>query len=291
MKYQILTPALFNDYQLLDSGNGKKLERFGKLKLIRPEPHALWKPQLEWSEWQSIAHAQFNSSDGQKGKWEYFKETPSTWSMQYKSPELALNFQLKLTSFKHVGLFPEQCVHWDYIHRSCRRKRGAKVLNLFAYTGGASLAAKAGGADVIHLESMKPIVSWARQNMEMNKMEGIRWLIEDAVRFLKREAKRGNKYSGVILDPPSFGLGPNGERFILEDQLTTLVSLVGQVLERDAFVVCNSYSFKFSALTLANMFSGHLPGKVQMEAGELASSFGKNGMLSHGVFYRARNYE
>lgn len=291
MKYQILTPDNFSDYQLIDAGNGKKLERFGRLKLIRPEPSAVWKSQLEWEEWQSIAHAQFNSKDGQKGKWEYLKETPTTWNMQYKSSELSLNFQLKLTSFKHVGLFPEQCVHWDYIHRSCKKKRGGKVLNLFAYTGAASLAAKSGGADVIHLEAMKQIVSWARQNMDMNKLDGIRWLIEDSIKFLKREVKRGNKYSGVILDPPSFGLGPNGERFILDDQLAQLVRLVGQVLEREAFVLCNSYSFKFSALTLANMFSGHLPGKVYAEMGELASPFGKQGLLAHGVYYRARNYQ
>ncbi|MGB0431275.1 MAG: class I SAM-dependent methyltransferase, partial [Bacteroidia bacterium] len=259
MKYQILSPENFTDYELLDCGDGRKLERFGKIKLIRPEPHATWKSQLSFDEWKSVASAQFISEDGQKGKWENYKDAPTTWRMGYKSSELRLSFILKLTSFKHVGLFPEQCVHWDYIHKASRQMRGAKVLNLFAYTGAASLAAKAAGADVIHLEGLKQLVSWSKQNMELNKLDNIRWLIEDALKFIKREVKRGNKYHGVIMDPPSFGIGPGGERFVLDDNLAQLIKNVGKVLEPKSFLVCNSYSFKFSALSLKNMFEAYLP--------------------------------
>jgi 23S rRNA (cytosine1962-C5)-methyltransferase len=290
VNYKILSPDRFTDYEILDCGNGKKLERFGKVKLIRPEPAASWKPQLSFDEWKSVANAQFVSQDGQKGKWEMFKDTDTTWRLGYKSPDVNLSFMLKLTSFKHVGLFPEQCVHWDYIFRASKALHKPKVLNLFAYTGAASLAAKAAGADVIHLEGLKQLVAWARQNMELNKLDNIRWLIEDALKFVKREVKRGNKYNGIIMDPPSFGIGPAGERFVLEDQLAELIGHVGKLLDEKSFIVCNSYSYKFSALTLSNMFSRHMPKRHFSELGELATPFGQNKLLSHGVFFRSKNF-
>jgi len=289
MKYQILSPAAFTEYQLIDCGNGQKLEQFGKVKLIRPEPQAIWKPQLSKAEWENIAHARFESADGQKGKWNQMKELPSTWNLKYKNPEYSLVLQLKLTGFKHVGVFPEQSPQWDYVYKNAKRAKGAKVLNLFAYTGAASLAAKAAGADVIHCESLKQLVSWAKLNMELSKLKDVRWLIEDAIKFLKREVKRGNYYDGVILDPPSFGIGPAGERFVLDGQMAMLANLVLDVLKPKCFVVCNSYSFKYSALSLANLFMGTLDKKGEPEIGELASPYSNGRSLSHGVFFRYSN--
>lgn len=289
MNYKILSPERFNDYELIDCGNGKKLERFGKVKLIRPEPNAQWNSQLQFEEWLSVAHAHFVSTDGTKGKWEQIKETPSTWRMNYKSPDQQLDLMLKLTPFKQIGIYPEQCVNWDYIYRSVKALKGAKVLNLFAYTGADSISAKKAGADVIHLEGMKQLVSWARNNMELNKQGDIRWLIEDALKFVKKEVKRGHKYNGIILNPPSFGVGPNGERFTIEDNLKQLIYNVGKLLDSRSFVVCNAYNTKVSALSLHNMFEPHLPNGAKVELGELASTFGQNKLLSHGVFFRAGN--
>lgn len=290
MNYKILTPSKFTDYELLDCGDGYKLERFGKVKLIRPEPQANWKPQLHMDEWMSVANARFETTDGTKGKWQHLRETQSTWRMLYKTSDLKLSFILKLTGFKHVGLFPEQCVHWDYIFKNAKNLKGAKVLNLFAYTGAASLAAKAAGADVIHLEGLKQLVTWASQNMELNNQSDIRWLVEDARKYVAKEVKRGHKYHGIIMDPPSFGIGPGGERFIIEENLRPLIESVGQMLERQFFVVCNSYSFKYSALSLSNMFQAALPARAQIELGELATPYSNDKMLSHGVFFRASSF-
>ena len=287
MNYKLLTPHHFGDYKLIDCGNGKKLEQFGKVKLIRPEHLATWKPQLSMDQWDSVAHAKFISDDGQKGKWDQMKDMPSTWRMNYRTSEMNLSFLLKLTSFKHVGLFPEQCVHWDFIYKQAKAFKSQKILNLFAYTGASSLAARAAGADVTHLEGVKQVVSWARQNMDLNKMDNIRWLIEDALKFVKREAKRGHKYAGVMLDPPSFGLGPGGERFILENQLPELIANVGKILDKKSFALCNSYSFKFSALSLHNLFAPYIDSRSKIELGELVSPFGDKLHLPHGVFFRA----
>lgn len=291
MKYTILSPRSFSDYKLLDCGAGQKLEQFGKVKLIRPEPQAIWKPQLSKEEWENIAHARFVSSDGQKGKWDQLKDLPSTWNLKYKSPEYSLVMQLKLTSFKHIGIFPEQSVQWDYIYRNSKRAHKPKVLNLFAYTGGSTLAARSAGADVIHCESLKQLVAWAKMNMDLNKLHDVRWLVEDALKFLKREIKRGNYYDGVILDPPSYGVGPAGERFVLEGQLAMLVSLVLQVLKPKCFVVCNSYSFKYSALSLSNLFMADLDKRGEAEIGELTTPFSEEKALSHGVYFRYTNLQ
>lgn len=289
MNYKVLSPAAFTEYQLLDCGNGEKLERFGQQILIRPEKQAIWSPQLTPEAWRQVAHARFVGAE-ELGKWEQVNGSQSTWRMQYRSSVLSLSFMLKLTGYKHIGLFPEQAAHWDYIFQSARAIKGAKVLNLFAYTGAASLAAKAGGADVIHLEGLKQIVAWAKNNMEMNKLENIRWLLEDAIKFVHRERKRGNKYNGIILDPPNYGMGPGGERFVLEDQIGELIEGVNSILDKSRFfVVCNSYSFKFSPLTLANLFGKGRSERADVEMGELATPFANGQYLSQGVFFRARS--
>lgn len=201
---------------------------------------------------------------------------------------MSLKFRMGLTSFKHVGLFPEQAENWEFIFREVRRLgAGARVLNLFAYTGGASLAARAAGADVTHVDSVKPVVSWARENMEASGMDGIRWIVEDALKFVRREARRGRRYDGIVLDPPAYGRGAAGEKWVLEEHINEMLSLCGELLAaRGSFLVLNLYSMGLSAL-LARTAVRQLVGECSSEQfGELYFSdpFGK--LLPLGVYYR-----
>jgi 23S rRNA (cytosine1962-C5)-methyltransferase len=260
---ELLTPLNFSDYELIDCGDFVKLERFGKYVTIRPEPQAIWSPKLTLKDWERLSHVRFKSKSSSSGIWEKTKDMPDQWKIAYtpntengKAP--ALVFRLGLTSFKHVGIFPEQAINWDFIYKQVKEIgttiEKPKVLNLFAYTGGSSLAANAAGADVIHLDSIKQVVTWAKENMENSKQDHIRWLVEDAMTFVKREVKRGKKYHGIILDPPAFGHGPNGENWQLEDMLLEMLQLVAQLLEdENSFLVLNTYSLGFSAIIIQNL--------------------------------------
>ncbi len=253
----------WRDYELLDCGDGEKLERFGRFTMIRPEPKAIWAKTLSEKEWLDSAHTRFSPGAGfgkagkeDSGTWERLRKMEDQWHIVYPGLQKGLRFDLRLglTSFKHVGVFPEQAPNWEFIYRETSKlvKPGApapRVLNLFAYTGGASLAAKAAGADVTHLDSVRQVVTWARGNMESSGMDGIRWVVEDAMKFAKREAKRGNLYDGIILDPPAYGHGPDGERWKLDDCLFGLLQNVAQILKpKDSFMVLNLYSNGYSAL-------------------------------------------
>lgn len=259
----ILSPTGFNDYELIDSGRGEKLERFGKYTLIRPEPQALWSPALPESDWKKLADAKFVQDGSASGDWDRSNKTmPDQWVISYNHGEMKLRFRLGMTRFKHVGIFPEQSVNWDFIYARCKAAAQSgkvpKVLNLFAYTGGASLAAKSGGADVIHCDAIKQVVNWADANMQLSKLEGIRWLVEDAFKFVMREAKRGNQYDGIILDPPAWGHGPKGEKWKLEDQIDELMGQVAAILApQKSFLVMNAYSLGYSSLILENLGRSH----------------------------------
>ncbi|MCR5351130.1 MAG: class I SAM-dependent methyltransferase [Bacteroidales bacterium] len=279
----------WKDYELIDSGAGEKLERFGSYVLARPEPKALWDKSLPASEWRRLAHTTFTPGAGfgkagkeDSGSWNRLKKMDDQWYIQYKNPEgLSLDLRLGLTSFKHVGVFPEQAPNWDYIYRQTRalvaKGRTPRVLNLFAYTGGASLAAKAAGADVTHLDSVRQVVTWARGNMEHSGLDGIRWIVEDAMKFAQREARRGNRYDGIILDPPAYGHGPDGEKWKLDECLYGMLRSVGEILApKDAFMVLNLYSNGFSAL-LGETVVRQAMSVGTLESGELALNdrFGK----------------
>ena len=222
----IESPGKFwKDYELIDSGNFEKLERFGQYIMARPEPKALWDKTMDESEWNRLIHTRFKTGAGfgkagkeDSGTWERMKKMNDQWVIRYSGAAEGLDFRLRLglTSFKHVGVFPEQSSNWEYIYRCTRRLSGKaaaegrpkpKVLNLFAYTGAASLAAKAAGADVTHLDSVRQVVTWARENMELSRLDNIRWVVEDALKFARREAKRGNLYQGIIL-PQMRGCNP-----------------------------------------------------------------------------------
>lgn len=297
-----LTPTNFSDYALIDCGNFWKLERFGQFITIRPEPQAVWDPSLPMSEWEKQAHVKFVPKSSSSGEWKKLKPMPDQWVIRYEKngreqaikakPESGeIRLRMGLTSFKHVGVFPEQAVNWDYINESIgRMKTGTpRFLNLFAYTGGASLAARAAGADTFHLDSIKQVVSWARENMELSNLQDIRWIVEDALKFVKREVKRGSKYNGIILDPPAYGHGPAGEKWKLEDNLNELMKNVLQLLdEKQHFLILNAYSLGFSSMILENLVQQNFKPR-NTEIGELylQDSFGKK--LPLGAFARFRS--
>ena len=289
MRSELLSASGWKDYELLDSGRFEKLERFGRYVLARPEPQAVWDRSLSEDEWRARADAVFrrDGRSGERGEWTLRAGMPDRWFVEYGGG-MSLKFRMGLTSFKHVGLFPEQAENWEFIFREVRRLgAGARVLNLFAYTGGASLAARAAGADVTHVDSVKPVVSWARENMEASGMDGIRCIVEDALKFVRREARRGRRYDGIVLDPPAYGRGAAGEKWVLEEHINEMLSLCGELLSaRGSFLVLNLYSMGLSAL-LARTAVRQLVGECSSEQfGELYFSdpFGKS--LPLGVYYR-----
>jgi len=285
------TPTQFTDYQLLDSGNFWKLERFGTYITIRPEPQAVWDPTQSMSEWEKQAHVKFVPKSSSSGDWKKLKNMPEQWNIRYDLPGAAqknIQFRLGLTSFKHVGIFPEQAVNWNYIFETTQQLKveKPKFLNLFAYTGGASLAARAAGAETSHLDSIKQVVSWARENMELSKLDNIRWIVEDALKYVKREVKRGNKYNGIILDPPAFGHGPDGEKWKLEDNINEMMKGVLQLLDdKQHFLVLNAYSLGFSSLILENLVQQNFKPQ-NLEVGELYLNDKFDKKLPLGAFAR-----
>lgn len=255
--FEALIPR-FPDYELIDSGDFEKLECFGRYVVRRPEPQAIWRRSLTEQEWRRLADASFlrDGRSEERGEWRLRSGMPSRWTVDYAYEGMRLRMRLGLTSFKHVGLFPEQAANWNFIYDNCVRMRAEertpKVLNLFAYTGGATLAARAAGADTTHVDSVKQVVTWARENMEQSGLEGVRWIVEDALKFVQREVRRGNRYNGIILDPPAYGRGANGEKWILEDNIGEMLECCARLLEpRGAFLVLNLYSMGLSA-TLAS---------------------------------------
>lgn len=288
---KLLFPTGWKDYELLDSGDFEKLERFGKYILRRPEPQAVWDKRLSASEWNS-AHAHFLQKSSHSGEWKRKADMPDSWHISYSRNGMNLKFRLALTSFKHVGIFPEQSENWDFIYESVSNMKidSPRVLNLFAYTGGASIAAKAAGADVVHVDSVKQVVSWARENMELSGLKDVRWTVEDAVKFVQREVKRGKQYQGIILDPPAYGIGASGERWKLEEQINDLLSELKQLLDKENyFFIINTYSLGFSALILENLLQSHFDFATNSETGEIYLPAKSGSKLPLGVFGRFRS--
>lgn len=253
---------------MLDSGNFEKLERFGKVILIRPEPQAIWEPVLSDAEWKKQAHAHFtreqkdNFRYGEeiKGGWKKLKPIQESWQVEYSYQSLQLTLRLALTGFGHVGVFPEQGSNWNFIFDTITSWKIAKprVLNLFAYTGAASVVARAAGAEVTHVDASRPGLNWANQNMQLNQLADIRWVYEDALKFVKREVKRGNKYNGIIMDPPPYGRGPEGEKWTLQEKLNELIQLSSQLMEpTPSFFILSMYAAGLSPLVGLNVVNTH----------------------------------
>ncbi len=287
----LITPAPWAEYELIDSGDFQKLERFGAYVLARPEPQAIWDRSLSNTDWEQRAHAIFrrDRQSPERGDWQTAPDMRDPWYVTFRQGGLALKFKLALTTFKHVGLFPEQADNWQYIYTKIKSLTTPKpkVLNLFAYTGGASLAARQAGADVTHVDAVKPVISWARENMDHSELDNIRWVVEDAVKFVRREVRRGNRYNGIILDPPAYGRGPDGEKWVLEEQLNDLLKSCADLLDQtDFFFIINLYSLGFSSLILENLMQQTFGPVSQAEWGELVVEDTFHKRLPLGVFYR-----
>ena len=286
-----LTPD-FQDYALLDSGDFEKLERFGRFVTRRPEPQAIWHRSLSEEEWQRRADASFlkDERSDERGSWQLKRGMPDRWNVTYRYKEMALTMRLALTSFKHVGIFPEQAANWNFIYdrvTELKQTKTPRVLNLFAYTGGATLAARAAGAEVTHVDSVKQVVTWSRENMEHSGLDGVRWMVEDALKFVRREVRRGNRYDGIILDPPAYGRGANGEKWVLEEHIGEMLACCAELLEKEgAFLVLNLYSMGLSS-TLARTAVRQTFGEPQVEQyGELTFTDRAGKELPLGTYYR-----
>jgi 23S rRNA (cytosine1962-C5)-methyltransferase len=247
----------WKDYEVLDTSCGEKLERWGDYILVRPDPQVIWDTPKEHKGWRNMNGHYHRSSKG-GGEWEFFN-LPQQWSIKYKE----LTFNLKPFSFKHTGLFPEQAANWEWFGSKIRNEikqtaRPIKVLNLFAYTGGATLAAAAAGASVTHVDASKGMVTWAKENAASSGLSDapIRWIVDDCVKFVEREIRRGNHYDAIIMDPPSYGRGPKGEIWKIEDSIHPLVKLCTQLLsEKPLFFLINSYTTGLAPAVLTYMLS------------------------------------
>jgi 23S rRNA (cytosine1962-C5)-methyltransferase len=266
----ILRTLPWEDYALIDSGGGRKLERYGPVTVVRPEPQCFWPPRLAPAAWEG-AGAVFDPSDEEDaGRWRLNGRVPESWPLRWG----AARFHARLTSFRHLAVFPEQAANWAWLEAQVRRAQAPRVLNLFGYTGVASLVCAAAGAAVTHVDASKKAIAYARENAELSGLADrpVRWICEDARRYLQREAKRGSRYHGIILDPPKYGRGPGGEVWRLFEDLAELVALCAEVLEEDAcFLLLNAYAARVSSLSLAHLVSAALPGRGGVvDWGELA---------------------
>ena len=295
MDLKLHHPSSWKDYELIDSGNGEKLERFGKFTLIRPEPQAIWTKVLDEQEWKRLADNRFDReqkdkfrfSDDVNGGWSKGTKMPEHWNIDYQYNDLKISLRLALTSFGHVGLFPEQGNNWNFIFDtiSSWQMQRPRVLNLFAYTGAASVVAKAAGADVTHVDASRPGLNWANHNMQLNDLKDIRWVYEDALKFVKREAKRGNTYNGIIMDPPPYGRGPDGEKWTLQEKLNELIQLASQLLEKqNSFFILSMYAVGLSPMVGLNVVKTHF--KVDPEIGEFFLKSRHDRNLPMGTFLR-----
>lgn len=265
-----------NDYQLLDSGNMKKLERLGPYLLVRPAQAAVWEPNLSEEEWRKADGVYTRDTGEDGGKWTFHRKVQREFDVLYGS----LHFHIRLTNFGHMGLFAEQIDNWDWLREVIRKRmkatndRNLYVLNLFGYTGGSTLACSQAGAHLVHVDAAKGVVDWARKNAELSGLADrpVRWIVDDAMKFIKREERRGNTYQGIILDPPSFGRGPQGEVFKIEDHLVPLLQACKELLAKDAlFVLYSCHTPGFTPLTLQNQLeivTDRRGGTI--EAGEMA---------------------
>ena len=274
----------WKDYQLLDTGGGLKLERWGDAVLVRPDPQIIW-PRSDGGKWDGW-DGWYHRSETGGGRWEFRRALPESWTMGYGD----LTFKIRPTDFKHTGLFPEQAVNWDWCAQKIRDAgRTVSVLNLFGYTGAATVACAAAGAEVCHVDASKGVVQWCRDNAALSGHAAapIRYITDDCLKFTAREARRGRRYDAIILDPPAYGRGPDGEKWVLEEHLNELLKACADLLDRDnRFFIINLYSLGFSSLILDNLMRQVFGSPSGAEWGELYLDDRYQKRLPLGVFYR-----
>ena len=276
----------WNDYQILDMANCEKLEKWNNITLVRPDPQIIWKQKTYPEKWKK-ADAKYSRSNTGGGAWNYNKKLPSAWQVKYKD----LVFNIKPMGFKHTGLFPEQAVNWDWmINKIKSTNKEIKVLNLFAYTGGATVACLSAGASVCHVDSSKGMVSWAKENVTSSGLQDrrVRYIVDDVVKFVNREIRRGNKYDAIIMDPPSYGRGTNGEVWKFEDNIYDLVELCSKVLtDKPLFFLINSYTTGISSMVLENILKLNIHAKGKFSNGEIGIPMqNSNLVLPCGIYGR-----
>lgn len=276
---RIIAPQ-WKDYELIDAGNDRKLERWGNVITIRPERNAYFAPVLSNKEWLNKAHFEFVESSRTKGEWHMLKgDFPKEWQINFNQQ----TFQLRLTQFKHIGIFPEQAENWQYINS--RLKKGMRFLNLFGYTGAASVVARATGATVYHCDAVRQINAWAKENMELSKLSDIHWVLDDALKFAQRELKRGNKYDGIIMDPPAFGIGAKKERWKIENKFPDLLATTLGLLNPSGFLIANTYSPRLTAKEIKNYTAGLVKNKA-VEIGTLSLKTTTGKIIEYGELTR-----
>jgi len=283
----LLTSPGWEDYCLLDSGNGRKLEQFGPYRLIRPEAEAVWSPAMEQEEWEKASAEFIPSAEENGGHWKIVKKVPESWVIRYRG----LRFKIMFSNSKHLGIFPEQACQWDWVTERIRAcGHPVKVLNLFGYTGAISMACSAAGAKVTHLDASKKAVAWAKENQELSKIpqDRIRWILDDALKFVQREARRGSYYEGVILDPPKFGRGPKGEVWEFYKGFPVLLENCAAVLSEQAdFMLVTAYAVKASSVTLYNALAEvNRKRSGSVSAGEVCHRDQAGRLLSMAVYGR-----
>lgn len=290
----LITPQNWSDFSLIDSGNGEKLEQYGQYVLRRPDPQILWQPTKPQADWQN-ADAEFRRIREDKGFWRGAPNMPEEWPVHWQD----CTFLAKLSPFKHTGIFPEQAAHWGWFRPLIENRvaqaqeQGSEpphILNLFAYTGGASIVAAKAGARVTHVDASRSSIGWAKKNQEASGLDAdsIRWILDDVLAFVQREVKRGVRYDGIIMDPPVYGHGPKGERWDFKSSLPRLLQLVSEVLvEQPLFVVLNAYAVSTSAITLGNLLEETMSEKSgEVSIGELALQEESGRLLSTGIWSR-----
>ena len=271
----------FNDYELIDTSCGYKYERWGNVYLLRPDPQVIWNNGDLYEKYKGKIDAVYYRSNKGGGHWENLKNVPSSWLVSYKN----LKFHIKQMGFKHTGLFPEQAVNWDFMINKIRAsKRDIKVLNLFAYTGGATVACLSAGAHVTHVDSSRGMVDWCRENVETNGYQGdkIRYIVDDVIKFVEREIRRGNHYDAIVMDPPSYGRGANGEVWDIEKNLNYLVEICVKLLsDKPLFFLINSYTTGLSSVVLKNILELNIPKdyKGEISSGEVGISSSNNSLI------------
>lgn len=276
------------DFELLDTGNGFRLEKWGEAILMRPDPQAIWQPNLPQDEWHKAWAIYRSGQDEERGKWEIKKPLPDSWNLQFHDILLSL----KLSPFKHTGVFAEQAAQWQFMMEKLKdsKIKQLKILNLFAYTGAATMVLAKAGCFVTHVDASKPAITWANENAELNNLpkNSVRWILDDAVKFVQRELKRGQTYDGIVLDPPAFGHSPSGKTWKFSRDVPKLLSDCSNLLSENAkFLLINAYATNFSALAINNLLEDILNSRAgKIESGELCLKQKSGRMISTGIFSR-----
>ena len=287
---EICIHDLWNEYELIDCGNGRKLERFGEITLIRPEITATSKPHLSETQWKEMANAEFVETSKNSGKWNVFKQIPETWQMSYNSASgIRLIAELSLTTSKHIGIFPEQVINWQFIDHEHGNFGNESFLNLFGYTGLSTVFASNSFDKATHIDSIRKMVEWTRHNAECSGRSNIRLITEDAQKFVEREIKRGNKYDGIILDPPAIGSGAKNEKWIFDEMIENLLTNVSQIAKRKSFVIMNLYTHSVYGMDIRELLHKCFPYHNIVMCEEVKSISTYGGKISHGVFVWMKN--